>query len=88
MTPPAKKSFIIQYKDMIQVIYGTAMIVALYFGLSNKIELLSQKHSSDVKLLQYEIDELKENKSAEKKESENNKYALIPNKPRLIITNE
>lgn len=75
----APKTFVSKYKDTLQVIYGTAMIVALYFGLSNKIELFVQKEAADVKLLQYQIDELKGNKSAESKRFyDNNQYAVMP----------
>ncbi len=80
----AKKSFLEQHKDTLQVAYGTAMVVALYFGLSNKIELIVQQHNSDVTMLKYQIDELKSTKNSR---AENvysyDKYAVLPKETKI-----
>lgn len=84
-----KNSFISQHKEIIQVVYGTAVVVALYFGLSTKIELLSQKHDSDMNMINYRITQLESKKTSQETNSTvyENKYAVLPKKYILPETN-
>jgi len=76
-------SFYSQYKDVIQVVYGTSVVVALYFGLSNKIDLIKQKHEDDFTMLQYQINELKYGRENRREKTYNNTdVALVPNEIR------
>ena len=85
----ASKTFLEQHKDTIQIIYGTAMVVALYFGLSTKIELLAQKHNDDQAMNNFRISalEAKRTSDTETKDRTNyEKYAVLPEK--ILIKGE
>jgi len=78
------KSFFQQHKDTFQIVYGTAMLVALYFGLSTKLELLTQKHDSDMTMVNFRINALESNRTSNTdKIYDTRKYAVLPKEIKL-----
>ena len=78
------KSLISQYKGTFQIIYVTSMLVALYFGLSTKIELLTQKHNSDMTMVNFRINALESNRTSNTdKIYDTRKYAVLPKEIKL-----
>lgn len=74
-----KKSFLEQHKDTIQVVYGTVIACGIYFGLSNKIDLIAQRQADDKVMFEYRLNKLetKETQHTDKK-YDCNKYAVLP----------
>lgn len=85
-----QRSFLSQHKDTLQIVYGTFIAASMYFGITSKIDLVTQKHNDDMNMVEFRLRDLerkKQTKNENKNESEkeDNQYAILP---KHIILNE
>lgn len=77
-----EKSILEKNKDVIKYIYGTILACSLYFGVTTKIEILSQKHDDDIKMIDFRIARLEAQKETSNRTNEIKKpetqYAILP----------